>query len=114
MMEGGSSVTFKDDNITFDPIVEVVSSYKYINKQSSLFEFNVGKGKLLVCTLGLNPADPAGNYLMHSILSYALSDEFKPKNSISVDLLMQWMGKGSSVSGRLDPGMADDNLGTKK
>lgn len=113
IMEGGSAVTF-NDNMIFAPIVDVVSSYKYINKQSSLFEFNVGNGRLLVCSMNLNPGDPAGNYLMNSILRYALSNEFKPKNSISMDQLKQWMSKGDNARGGfIDPGMADDSSAKK-
>ena len=108
MMEGGSAVTFNNPNITFDPIIEVVSSYKDIIKQASLFEFNVGKGKLLVCSMNLNPSDPGGNYLMHSILSYASGNAFKPRNSITMEQLKQLIGKGNMTQDVSGTDMADE------
>ena len=97
MMEGGSGIVFNNPDIPFDPIVELVNSYMNVTKQSSLFEFNVGKGKLLVCSMNLNVSDPGGNYLMHSILSYAAGDSFKPRNSITIDQLEKWMAEAATI-----------------
>ena len=83
LMNGGSAVCFESDNVIFDPIVEVVSTHKYVIRQSSLFEFSALNGKLIVCTMNFNNDDPASAYLKSEIINYALSDEFKPKNKLS-------------------------------
>ena len=65
-----STVVFEND-LPFDPIVEVVSSYKYVIKQSTLFEYRVGPGRLIVCTLNFKGLDPAGVFLFDELLRYA-------------------------------------------
>jgi hypothetical protein len=47
LLERGSAVNFNGLNVPFDPIIEIVSSFKSIVKQASLFEWRVGEGKLL-------------------------------------------------------------------
>ena len=89
LMNGGSAVCFESDNVIFDPIVEVVSSHKYVIRQSSLFEFGALKGKLIVCTMNFNNNDPASAYLKSEIINYALSDEFNPKNKLSQSALYE-------------------------
>ncbi|MBI2842256.1 MAG: hypothetical protein HYX78_02535 [Armatimonadetes bacterium] len=92
MLEGGSAVVFNDVDIPFEPVVEVVSSFKYIRKQSSLFELAVGKGKLIVCTMKLDLSDPASAYLLDRVLSYAESEEFKPSQRASARELLRLLG----------------------
>jgi beta-galactosidase len=79
MMEGGEAVVFNELGIPFKPIIEVVSSFKLIRKQASLFELRIGKGKLLVCTLNLTDSDPAAKYLLSRMISYSNSDKFIPE-----------------------------------
>jgi len=87
MLEGGSAVVFDDISLPFDPIVEVVSSYKMIHKQACMFEVGVGRGKLLVCTLLLDPADPAGRCMLDSITDYTHGPDFKPRASVSSETI---------------------------
>lgn len=108
MMELGSAVTFNNPDIPFDPIVEAVGSYKTIIKQSSLFEFNVGKGKLLVCSLNLNTTDTAAMYMLNNILNYANGNEFNPPNSITINQLLKWIGKGYTTGIIEETDMAND------
>lgn len=89
MIEGASTVVFNDLDIPFEPIVEVVSSYKMIRKQASLFELRIRKGGLLVCTLNLEPSDPGANYLKQQMLTYLESDGFSPKTSITPEQLVK-------------------------
>ncbi|MBI2843000.1 MAG: hypothetical protein HYX78_06325 [Armatimonadetes bacterium] len=92
MLEDGKAVVFNDINMPFEPIVEVVSSFKYIRKQSNLFELAVGRGSLIVCTMNLDLSDPASSYMLDRILRYAESEEFKPKQSVSARLLLSLLG----------------------
>ncbi|MBI2844448.1 MAG: hypothetical protein HYX78_13720, partial [Armatimonadetes bacterium] len=58
MLTEAGAVVFDDPNLPFNPILEVVSSYKLVRKQANLFELKVGEGKLLVCTMNFDVADP--------------------------------------------------------
>lgn len=87
MLEGGNTVLFNDLGMAFDPIVEIVSSYKLIRRQASLFELRLGQGKLLVCTLNINQEDPAAVYLLNTMMNYVNSDMFQPRNVVEPRLL---------------------------
>jgi hypothetical protein len=87
MIESARTVVFNDFGIPFQPIVEIVSSYKMIRKQASLFELRIGKGGLLVCTLNLDPSDPGARYLHHRLLRYLASDAFLPIVTVTSDWL---------------------------
>lgn len=87
MLEGAVPVQFNDLDVRFDPIIEVASSYKRIRKQALLFEWRVGKGRLLVCGLNLGDADPAGAYFRRILLEYATGDGFKPQTRIGLKTL---------------------------
>lgn len=71
LLSQGRAVVFNELNIPYAPIVEVASSYKQILKQSSLFELQVGKGRLLVCTFNLSAATPEILFLRRQLLDYA-------------------------------------------
>lgn len=53
-----------------------------LHRRGYLFEFRLGKGKILVSTLNHDRADmsdPAVAYLTKSLINYAMSDSFQPK-----------------------------------
>jgi hypothetical protein len=81
-MEGGHSVQLEAD-VPFDPIIDVASSAKCVIRQSSLFEYRVGEGRLLVCSFRFNDADPAAKWLRERLVSYAASDRFVPRQELS-------------------------------
>jgi len=82
LMEGGNSVFF-DDGAPFNPIVEVVSTHKYVIRQSSLFEIKALSGRLIVCSMNFANDDPAANWLKERIISYAKSSDFNPATSLT-------------------------------
>jgi len=49
-----------------------------------LFEYRVGNGKLLVCSLHLAEQDPAAGWLKNHILSYSISETFQPEQTLSM------------------------------
>ena len=87
MLEGGRAICFDSDSVPFNPIIEIVSTHKYVIKQSALFEFNVSEGRLLVCSLNLKESDPAAVWFKNEILSYIKSDRFRPIDTIDTDTL---------------------------
>ena len=66
-----------------DPIIDIASSYKNAHREGMLFEYKVGNGKLLVCTLRLSDVDPAAQWLKNRILTYAASAEFAPAQTLT-------------------------------
>lgn len=86
MMNGSEAVQL-EAGIPFDPVIDVASSVKFPIKQSFLFEYAVGKGRLMVCSLNLTPGDPAAEYLRNCLVRYAASSEFKPARNISLSQL---------------------------
>ena len=65
------------------PIVDIASSYKNAHREAMLFEYGVGEGKLLVCTLNLDNSDPGALWLSERIKEYAMSDAFDPRDTIT-------------------------------
>ena len=84
LLEGGECVEFNKFPVEFDPIVEVVSSYKYIRLQSSMWEAQTEGGRLFAVSFHLNPEDPATEALLDGVLEYVQSEEFQPKVRMSI------------------------------
>ena len=80
LMQGGSAVCFGTDDVPFNPIIEVVSTHKYVIRQAAMFEFSALNGKLFVCSFDFKDSDPASKWLLSQIVSYVKSDEFKPRD----------------------------------
>ncbi|MBR2837383.1 MAG: hypothetical protein IKE55_01225 [Kiritimatiellae bacterium] len=86
LFEDGRAVQL-EAGVPFDPIIDVASSVKCVIRQSVLFEYRVGKGRLLVCSLNFGDDDPAAAWLKKCLVEYASSDEFKPAQELSVGQL---------------------------
>lgn len=72
----------------YKPIVQLVDDFHRNNKEGAVFEFGVGKGKLLVCGFKLDaPELPAARQLRHSLIAYMKSPEFNPRTMIAEDSL---------------------------
>jgi hypothetical protein len=69
----------------YRPIVQVVDNVERNHKLGLVFEFSVGKGKLLVCMSDLKAIQnkPEGRQFYSSILNYMESDKFNPASSIT-------------------------------
>ncbi len=87
MMQGGEAVVFEEPEIPFVPIAEIVSGYKLIRKQASLFEWQVGEGLLVVCTFRMEEGDPAAVYLREQILRYAASETVPTGGKVAPETL---------------------------
>jgi len=73
----------------YRPVVQIIDNLERNNKLGLIFEFVVGKGKLLVCMARLkNILDkPEAYYLYKSIINYMNSNEFAPAYSADEKLL---------------------------
>ena len=92
MMEGASAAILDIGRIAHDPIIDIATSYKNAKREALLFEYKVGKGKLLVCTLKLKECDPGALWLRDRIMQYANSEVFEPADRISYAELLEMCG----------------------
>lgn len=74
----------------YTPVVQVIDNIQRAHKLGILFEFKVGKGKLLVSTTRFDQIKntPEGQQYYHAILKYALSDKFKPTTQLTEEELL--------------------------
>jgi hypothetical protein len=83
-----ASHPFKLDNTATDyrPIVQIIDNIERNHKLGLVFEFAVGKGKLLVVMTDLDKAaeHPEGKQFYLSTLRYMTSKSFAPKTKITV------------------------------
>jgi hypothetical protein len=70
----------------FRPIVQVIDNVNRNRKLGPVFEFRVGKGRLLICAADLLKLKdhPEAAQLLHSLLAYAASEKFNP--AVTIDL----------------------------
>jgi hypothetical protein len=69
----------------YRPLVQVVDNIERNHKLGLIFEFSVGKGKLLVCMSDLKAIQnkPEGRQLYSSILRYMSSGDFNPSQALN-------------------------------
>lgn len=83
-----ASHPFKLDNTAADyrPIVQVIDNVERNHKLGLVFEFTVGKGKLLIVMSDLDKASqyPEGRQFYLSVLEYMTSKHFTPDVRISI------------------------------
>ncbi|MBQ6824665.1 MAG: hypothetical protein IJP27_08415 [Clostridia bacterium] len=81
MMSGAKAVIL--EGVPYDPIIEIANTYKNARPEALLFEYGVGNGRLLVCSLNLKETDPAACWLKERLLTYAESEDFCPDTVLS-------------------------------
>lgn len=81
------------DNLPRDyrPIVQVIDNIERNHRLGLVFEFAVGKGRLLVCMSDLECTTdyPEGRQFYHSLLRYMQGDDFRPTMQIAWPELWQ-------------------------
>ena len=87
LLEDGQAVCFETDAVPFHPVIEIVSTHKFVIRQAALFEFCVLGGRLLVCSMNFKDDDPAAIWLRSRLIAYAGSEEFRPKDTIDIEQL---------------------------
>ncbi len=87
LLEKGSAVCFVNDDVVFDPIVEVASTHKFAVRQAAVFEFNALNGRLFVCGFNFEERDAGAKWLKARILDYVKSDEFEPEHYLDEKML---------------------------
>ena len=92
LMTKASAAVLDTRGMPHDPIIDIASTYKNAHREAMLFEYRIGAGKLLVTTLNMAEGDPLAAWLRAEMLSYAASDEFAPKQKLSISELQRLCG----------------------
>lgn len=80
----------------FQPIIQPIDTWFINRKLGMLFEANIGKGKIMVCSADLRKNmenRPVARQLYHSILNYMNSDLFVPEYSLNISIIEDLMRK---------------------
>ena len=85
IIKNSRSLILDDTPANYRPLVQVIDNLERNHKLGMIFEFQVGSGKLLVCTAQLQGLlhEPEANYLYRSIVNYMQSEAFDPQQAIS-------------------------------
>ena len=84
MLNESAAVVLDGLTIPHRPIIDIATTYKNARREAMLFEYRVGNGKLLVCSLRLTQQDPGAAWLKNHILSYCISEGFQPEQTLSM------------------------------
>lgn len=82
------------------PSVQVIDDWVTNRKLGLLFEANVGKGKLMVCSIDLESdleKDPVRRQFRHSLLQYMADAKFNPKVTVTADQIRNLMTARSAA-----------------
>ena len=86
LMEGGAAVQL-EAGVPFDPVIDIASAVKNPIRQAMVFEYRVGKGRLLVCSFRFGKGDPAAAWLKDRLVAYASGEKFEPAQGMTVEQL---------------------------
>lgn len=85
MLNGGRAVILDLKKHPHRPIIDIATTYKNARREAMLFEYRVGAGKLMVCSLNLAESDCGATWLKARIVSYAMSKDFAPTQALTLD-----------------------------
>jgi hypothetical protein len=80
----------------FRPIVQPIDTWFLNRRLALLFEAQVGKGKIIVCSADLQNnlnERPVARQLMHSLTKYMLSNQFNPKYKVEYSTIEELFEK---------------------
>jgi hypothetical protein len=90
LCKGAKAFDLTDTPGSIHPIIQPVSDFHFSKLLGSLFEAQVGKGKLMICGYDLSSGRdslPEIKQLRHSILEYMNSGDFNPDIELETDYL---------------------------
>ncbi|NMA09362.1 MAG: hypothetical protein GX929_09650 [Clostridiales bacterium] len=100
LLEDGAAVDFGRLGCEFRAPVELVSSYKNIQKLSPLCEFGIGRGRLLVCGMTLGDT-PEQRWLLTRLTAY-LAGELSDAPVLDADALRGYIREREEILSHLD------------
>lgn len=100
----------------FKPIVQPIDTWFLNRRLALLFEAQVGKGKLIVCSADLQSninERPAARQLFFSLTKYMLSDQFNPKYIIEFSIIEELFENKERAGINFHTKQSTDNLKPK-
>lgn len=85
LMNRSGTFNINDAPTDFQPIVRVIDNFSRNDRLANVFEAQVGKGRLLVCSINLTEdlqKRPAATQLLRSLYAYMESTAFAPRQSL--------------------------------
>jgi len=67
----------------FQPTVQVIDDWFTARRLGLVFEARVGRGRLVVCGIRLDDANPVARQFCRSLLRYMASDRFQPVQNLN-------------------------------
>jgi len=92
LMEGTNAFILDDTPLGFRPLIQVIDDFHRNHRLGLVVEAQVAKGKLLATPLPLmqnSIGKPVMRQLFFSLLSYAISKDFNPRQSLTVETVRQ-------------------------
>ena len=91
LMAGQRAAQLPDERLAGGIIIRQMDSYAQLRTLAMLMEFRVGKGRLLISTMGLPdlPQKPEVRALRNALIRYTKSKTFEPKVSVTAAELTQ-------------------------
>ncbi len=93
LTEGSHAFILDQTPPAFRPIIQVIDDFHRNHKLGAVVEAAVGKGKLLAVSFDLATdleRRPVARQLLRSLLDYAGSDRFQPKQYLSMEEIESW------------------------
>ena len=75
-MTGSTSIIYDENMPHYQPLFELIPSFKLIQRKSMLSEFRTGRGRIIMCGFNLENKDPAAQYLKYELLVYLDSHNY--------------------------------------
>lgn len=76
IMTGSTSIIYDENMPHYQPLFELIPSFKLIQRKSMLSEFRTGRGRIIMCGFNLENKDPAAQYLKYELLVYLDSHNY--------------------------------------
>ncbi len=76
----------------FRPTVQVIDDWFTARKLGLVFEANIDKAKVVVCSIDLNDNNPVARQFHHSLLRYMASEKFAPQQTLELSAVQKLFG----------------------
>ena len=100
----------------FKPLVQPIDTWFFNRRLAVLFEAQVGKGKIMVCSADLQSninERPAARQLLFSLTKYMLSDQFNPKYKVEYSTIAELFEKKERAAINMYTKQSTDDLKPK-
>jgi hypothetical protein len=74
---------------SFRPTVQVIDDWFTARKLGLMFEANIGKAEVVVCSIALDDDNPVVRQFRHSLLQYMAGDSFAPSQTLELSAVQR-------------------------